>query len=558
MDQTTRTSDGPGNALPQAETMKGVVLVADDDVAYRTLMSDVLRTGGCDVLEAFDGAQAVQLAKERLPDLMLVDVTMPGLSGYDVCQRLKSDPLTRNVAVMLVTARGDIDDVERGFEVGAFDYVRKPFHGRELMARVRNALALKRKSDELRAWQERMSRELDVGGRLQRRLLATNPFFGPAFEVHMTHLPCLAVGGDLFDAFMLPDGSLCLYMADVAGHGVAPAIVATLLKAVVFQVARAAHVPDPSVICRDIHAEFCHHIQNPELYATLFFAVLDPTATRWTCMACGHPDPIILNTDGTDGSAALSGEGDVPIGFTVRRGGQYQAAGEASSPAVPGSVLFLFTDGLLEARHRVTSEMCGRERLVAAVRQSRSNPYVANHAEHVLEILQKDGFDLSQDDCSALSVELVDPRTVLSDSTLSPDYDAVAEAAARTDRLLCAAGWSEESAGAAQLAIMEYGSNIVRHGRVPPNSRIGLQIRLTGPLCRILFRDRGREWDFAGRFESTREAPIDRESCRGLSILKAVTAQCDFFRRGTENLGWLVIRKDVDQVMARKLAEEPG
>jgi DNA-binding response OmpR family regulator len=117
-----------------------VVLVADDDDDIRDLVAFRLDRAGYEVLRAGDGQQALDLARERRPDLAVLDVMMPKLTGYDVTRELRGDAATRRIPVILLTARVQEADVARGFEAGADDYVKKPFSPQELKARVQAVL----------------------------------------------------------------------------------------------------------------------------------------------------------------------------------------------------------------------------------------------------------------------------------------------------------------------------------------------------------------------------------------------------------------------------------
>lgn len=535
---------GPAPRSSADEALAGRVLVVDDQILNRVYLRKLLAARGCEVTEAPDGATALAQIRKEPPDLALVDVVMPGESGYEVCRRMKADPLSQDIPVIMVTARTDIEDVEEGFIAGAFDYIRKPFNPRELIARVRNALDLKRSNEALRLWKQRMSRELEVAGSLQRKLFSTNPLFGPEFEVHMAYQPSHTVGGDVFDALPLPDGGLCVYAGDVAGHGVAPAIVASLLKAIITEATRDLAAFGPAAVCREIQSRFRYHVENPELYATLFLAILSPDRERWTCMNCGHPDPILVQPDGTDVSECLSGGGDTPIGFASSGREPYAADRQVTAPAACGSKLLLITDGLFEARQRDTGEQCGADRLAQIGRRVLRDACAINPAAAVFEALRAEGFELREDDCSALTVERIDPATVRLETQIPLALQAVAETAAQVDRLLRKEGWSEEAAGAAQLAVTEHGTNVVQHGRAPAGSHLFFQLRLTGPVCRMLFKDPGHEWDLTGRLEAMRQLPMDREHGRGLGIIEAVSSHAEFFRRENENIAFVAISRE--------------
>jgi DNA-binding response OmpR family regulator len=124
---------GPSDARP-------VILAADDDEDILELVVFRLERAGYDVLQARDGAEAVQLALEKTPDLAVLDVMMPKLDGFEVVRRLRAEEATKRMPIIMLTARAQDADVEAGFEAGANDYLRKPFSPQELRARVQAML----------------------------------------------------------------------------------------------------------------------------------------------------------------------------------------------------------------------------------------------------------------------------------------------------------------------------------------------------------------------------------------------------------------------------------
>jgi DNA-binding response OmpR family regulator len=116
------------------------ILVADDEDDVRELIAYRLTRSGYKVIGAGDGLEALELATERTPDLMVLDVMMPKLDGYELTRRVRAEQSLRAIPVILLTARSQATDVDRGFEVGADDYLKKPFNPDELVARVRAVL----------------------------------------------------------------------------------------------------------------------------------------------------------------------------------------------------------------------------------------------------------------------------------------------------------------------------------------------------------------------------------------------------------------------------------
>ena len=124
------------------------ILYADDHEAMRLMVRDLLQVAGHEVQLASDGASALAAVRAREPDLLILDVSMPGLTGFEVCRVLKSDVRTARIPVLMLTGEGDVDSKVTGFEVGADDYLAKPFDPRELRARVAALLRLVRREGD--------------------------------------------------------------------------------------------------------------------------------------------------------------------------------------------------------------------------------------------------------------------------------------------------------------------------------------------------------------------------------------------------------------------------
>lgn len=135
--------------VPAEGAVKERVLVADDLEFNRMLLRGVLEQDGYEVLEAENGVVANRLAREAHPGLILLDVNMPGIDGYETCSVLRLGSETRNIPVIFITARTSTEDVVKGFKAGAVDYVGKPFQPEELLARVRTHLELRRAREEI-------------------------------------------------------------------------------------------------------------------------------------------------------------------------------------------------------------------------------------------------------------------------------------------------------------------------------------------------------------------------------------------------------------------------
>lgn len=126
----------------------GRILIADDNQQNRELLDAYLSEDGHEIDMAADGEQTLQKVRETRPDLVLLDIMMPRLSGYEVCQRIRQDESTRNIPVLMVTALREMGDIEKAVAAGADDFLTKPVNRLELKTRVRSLLRVRHLSDE--------------------------------------------------------------------------------------------------------------------------------------------------------------------------------------------------------------------------------------------------------------------------------------------------------------------------------------------------------------------------------------------------------------------------
>jgi len=126
-----------------------VVLVVDDNQPNLELLQAYLEDVDCETVAAYDGPEALELIAKKKPDLILLDVMMPKMSGFEVCKRVKNDPKTSDIPVIMVTALNEFGDIERGIDSGTDDFLSKPVNKLELLTRVKTMLKLKHLSDKL-------------------------------------------------------------------------------------------------------------------------------------------------------------------------------------------------------------------------------------------------------------------------------------------------------------------------------------------------------------------------------------------------------------------------
>ena len=157
-----------------------LILVVDDQRSNLELMAGVLKARGYDVLTAADGEAALEQVREAGPDIVVSDILMPGLDGYELCRRLRASPATALLPVVLVTSLDPQGERMRGIEAGADDFITKPVNWEELFARVRSLLRVKSLQDELKGWNQKLEARVKKQVKQLERLSRLKRFFSPS------------------------------------------------------------------------------------------------------------------------------------------------------------------------------------------------------------------------------------------------------------------------------------------------------------------------------------------------------------------------------------------
>lgn len=325
------------------------ILIVDDVKANVDILVAALRDD-FKLSVALDGESALRAIEKAPPDLVLLDIVMPGTSGYEVCRRLREDSATRELPIMFLSALEDVKDKARGFELGANDYLTKPFEVLEVKARVRSLLKAKAYAEAVRAAQERdlaIAREIQMGI-LPGNLAAAGQ--GMGIDVYATIEPARHVGGDLFEVLRLSDDRMVVAVADVCGKGIPAALFMAVTVTLLRTVAR--QIEGPAEILARMNEELA--AQNPRgMFVTM--VCLDVRRGRVTCANAGHDALLRVRLAGPS-------EAVFPSSGTVLGLFPGQTYANETLELDEGDTLVLFTDGVTEATD-VDKTLFGQERL---------------------------------------------------------------------------------------------------------------------------------------------------------------------------------------------------
>ncbi len=371
------------------------VLVVDDVKANVDVLVQALRSEH-KLSVALDGESALRSVEKNPPDLVLLDIVMPGIDGYEVCRRLRATPATRDIPVMFLSSLEEVRNKTLGFEVGGNDYLTKPFEILEVKARVRSLLKAKAYSDAVK---EKIAAELAIARDIQLGILPANVAACVAdtdLEVCAILEPAREVGGDLYEVLRLDDGRLLVAVGDVSGKGIPAALFMAVTTTLLRTMARQYRKPEEIVLqVNDALA-----VQNPRgMFVTLLCMIVDPATGVVTCVNAGHPSPVLLRP------------GAVPcvtLGSTAMVAG-IVAGIEVESETLqlqPGDTLVLYTDGVTEA-FNAEHAMFEESRLLACLGDAAGQP-AASTVSIILEAVRRHAGDCPQsDDLTVVAVRKV-------------------------------------------------------------------------------------------------------------------------------------------------------
>jgi len=220
------------------KTLAGHILVVDDNEMNRDMLTRRLNRQGHTVEIAVDGRQALEMIRSHKFDLILLDIMMPEMNGYEVLEHMKADDTLPYVPVIMISAVDEIDSIVRCVELGAEDYLPKPFNRVLLKARIGASLEKKRLRDRQEAYtrqlnfeNQRKSQELERARQVQLSMLPTAPPKLSHLDIAARQETASEVGGDYYDFFPLPDGKLLMAIGDATGHGVSSGLMVSMTKA---------------------------------------------------------------------------------------------------------------------------------------------------------------------------------------------------------------------------------------------------------------------------------------------------------------------------------------
>ena len=365
------------------------ILAVDDNLLNLKLIEKSLSKEGYKVFLADNGLAAREIAIKEMPDLILLDIEMPGENGFDVITKLKDNSQTNVIPVIFLTGVSKVDSKLKGFDLGAVDYITKPFHPLEVLARVRIHLKLSIATNSLIAEQTNKLKQITQAqvSMLPRPEDHPDALFGVYYKA------LEEAGGDFYDILNISDKITGYFVADFSGHDIKTSYMTAYVKALLAQNCTPVYSPAESMkLINNVLVE----ILSDGKYLTACYIHINRITKKMTIVSAGHPPVVCLPLDGEP--YLIKTPGDVL--------GTFKDAhfGTQSIDVSPGDKVFIYSDGLVESAQNKITWASGADSLLSACKQIEQIPYDKAPAELVNRLFAKG--TLPEDDIVVLCVKV--------------------------------------------------------------------------------------------------------------------------------------------------------
>src|SRR5499425_3261542 len=277
---------------------KNILLLVDDDPENIEIVNSILGDK-YEIRVAKNGVKALELANmEPTPGLILLDVIMPHMDGYEVCKHLKADAKTRGVPVIFLTGKTDVADEARGFEVGAVDYIHKPFSPPIVSARVQTHIMLRDARETVARQLVSINSELEMARQIQLSILPQETPHLHGLEIEARYLPMSSVAGDFYDFLVIDEKHVGILIADVSGHGLPSALIASMLQTAF--AAQGPNASDPARVLSGLNKALSGKFRSDYVTAAYLFVDMEKCTVDYG----GAAHPPLLRWRSETGSTA--------------------------------------------------------------------------------------------------------------------------------------------------------------------------------------------------------------------------------------------------------------
>ncbi len=485
-------------------TFNSRVLIVDDDDIIIGIITSILKYNNYLTEHCHSGEEALEKIIEDDYDLILLDVQMgKGLDGYETCKLMRE--LKPDLPIILVTANQDDESVNRGFESGSSDYIKKPVSRLELLARVKNTITLKHSEKKNLQLIETLRKDLTTAANIQKAMLPKwisidgDLLFSSYYEASE------AVGGDLFDWIKLDDNKYAVYIGDVSGHGVQAALLMSAIKSNIKHMIE-NYKDDKSLaeLFTKLNERLCNDQLMTNNYLTIMMGVIDLKEGEFRFLNAGHPPLIVIDTISFE-IRVHDEKGSLPLGWMQNL--QYDDDDIVHIPLSSREIFLLFTDGIYECTNSDDIQF-GIEGLKELIQERIEFVNCVTIPHKIKQYLTTNHYETSSDDFTLFSFQIHNgekPDLQHPDSTnyyarhytfvLVPALKEVEKVARDCEELVLDWTGDKYLAARAELIVDEFLNNIIMYGyNYVEDAEIVVEFRLETSKLSIRFWDKGIAW----------------------------------------------------------------
>jgi|GEM_PF-1039613 len=368
-----------------------LILAIDDNKVNLEVVKSRLEMNNWKVEMAMNGEEGIEKYQKTRPDLILLDIMMPGIDGYEVCKRIRYKYRGDMVPIIFLTAKQEQEDKIYGINVGGDDYITKPFDKNELVIRVSNHLHNRKMILEVKE-KELMERDIIMAGEIQQKLLPTSLPKNEKIEFIGSSLAAKGVGGDYFDIIPIKNNRYLCVIADVMGKGMSAALVMVKIQTLLRSITREETI-DLKEIVKNINSIMYADMEGDK-FVTMFLMIYDTKSNEIEYISAGH-DQVLFYNDKNKKIKKL--KADI---HAIGIANTYKEIRTNRSTFASGDIFLMYTDGVSEAMNRERKQY-GEKRIMDLVKnyhdKSASSVYktiIDEVAEYTKDVDQHDDITL--------------------------------------------------------------------------------------------------------------------------------------------------------------------
>lgn len=525
--------------------MAQTILLVDDEPANIFTLQCILEGNDC-LSESCDcGLKALDKIRNGNFDLVLLDIMLPDIDGYETCRRIKA--INSNIPVVLVTALADNEDLKKGFEAGAIDYVKKPIDEIELMSRIKNVLRIKDAEKKIKSLYSALMHDLKLASRIQSYMLPKQFFIDDQLMFCSKYTPSTTIGGDLFDIIKISESKYIVYIGDISGHGIQAALLMSAVKSTInMLIEREDDHIRPSTLLNRLNSILSESLLK-ESYMTLLAGCIDLDENTFRYFNAGHP-PVIEYDLQNHKAHILDSTGSAPIGWAPDI--EYLEEEEGVLKLEPDKVILLYSDGIIESEDGNLKQL-GIEGLSELLEKTKDFENCLLLPHKIKRQLNDIGYGISADDFSILTFQKIskNQKKVYFDlnqiskcgscsSSATPLLANVGMVGSMCEEKIIEWTSDRDLAAKTEIVLIEFLNNVLIHGLKNKKGSVIVELSLDEAV-RIRVLDDGIKWQpviNCGQLEDL-FVPDDKyaDSGRGMKMIQTLASSFTHNRTGKIN-----------------------